>query len=106
MISVPWPLKLVPPLMPPLLLVPSDRFCAPPPELPDALEPDPPDRDCSLLVDSRDWAIDHSFFQNWERPAGRPPERSSSLVQHAGASSGRNGLLGTIRISRAHRLRA
>jgi hypothetical protein len=38
------------------------------PELPDMLEPEPPERDCSPLVDSRDWAIDHSFFQNWNDP--------------------------------------
>src|SRR5918997_1800257 len=63
------------------------------PEFPDPLDPDAPERDCSLPVDSRDWAIDHSFFENWERPCGRPSERSSSLVQHGCASPRRNGLL-------------
>ncbi len=71
MISVPWSLMLALPL-----------------------EPDAPERDCSLLVDSRDWAIDHSFFHHRERPRGRPPERSSSLVQRGRAGRGRNGLCG------------
>ncbi len=92
MISVPWPLRLAPPLAGALAEPPRARS----PELPDPLDPDAPERDCSLLVDSRDWAIDHSFFQNWERPGGRPPERSSSLVRHGRASRRRNGLLGTI----------
>src|SRR4051795_10306769 len=93
MISVPWPLRLAPPLVPaPLLALPEPPLERSP-ELPDPLEPDAPERDCSLLVDSRDWAIDHSFFQNWERPGGRPTVRSSSLVQHGGASRRRNDLL-------------
>jgi hypothetical protein len=77
----------------PPLLAPSELPRARSPELPDPLDPDAPERDCSLLVDSRDWAIDHSFFQNRERPDGRPPERSSSLVQHGRASRRRKGLL-------------
>ncbi len=90
MISVPWPPVPAPPLAPPALSAPLHVRS---PELPDPLDPDAPERDCSLLVDSRDWAIDHSFFQNRERPGGRPPERSSSLVQHRRASRRRNGLL-------------
>src|ERR687897_1542954 len=101
MSSVPWPLTLAPPLAPAPLLVPSEPPRARSPEFPDALDPDALEPDCSLLVDSRDWAIDHSFVQHWERPRGRPPERSSSFVRHGCASRGRNGLLRTIRISRA-----
>jgi hypothetical protein len=93
MISVPWPLRPAPPLAPAPLLALSEPPRARSPELPDPLEPDPPERDCSLFVDSRDWAIDHSFFENWERPGGRPPERSSSLLRHGRASRKRNGLL-------------
>jgi hypothetical protein len=93
MISVPWPLRPAPPLAPAPLLALSEPPRARSPELPDPLEPDPPERDCSLFVDSRDWAIDHSFFENWERPGGRPPERSSPLLRHGRASRKRNGLL-------------
>src|SRR5687767_13363250 len=99
MISVPWLPAPAPPLVPaPPLLAPSEPDRARLPELPDALDPDAPERDCSLLFDSRDWAIDHSFvhLQHWERPLGRPPERSSSLVQHCRAGCRRNGLLGSI----------
>src|SRR5215211_708748 len=92
MISVPWPLMLAPPE--PL----SVRSV-------EAPDPDAPERDCSLPVDSRDWAIDHSFFENWERPGSRSPERSSSLPQHGRATRRRNGLLGTIRISCAYQSR-
>jgi hypothetical protein len=84
-------------MLPPLAAEPLPAPAEPPrersPEFPDPLDPDAPERDCSLPVDSRDWAIDHSFFENWERPGGRPPERSSSLVQHGCASRRRNGLL-------------
>src|SRR5215213_6187625 len=100
MISVPWPPMLAPPL-----LAPPEPLPARSAELPDPLDPDAPERDCSLPVDSRDWAIDHSFFENWERPGGRPPERSSSLLRRASATRGRNGLLGTIRISCAYQSR-
>src|SRR5688572_20814529 len=92
MSSVPWPLEPEPPPAPAPPLAPSAPLRARSLEFPAPLDPDAPDRDCSLLVDSRDWAIDDSFFQNWERPRGRPPERSSSLVQHGRASRGRNGL--------------
>src|SRR5688500_259399 len=70
MISVPCS-AMLPPLMPPLP-APSEPPRPRSPELPDALDPDAPERDFSLLVDSRDWAIDHSFvhLQNWERPGG------------------------------------
>src|SRR5215210_1267690 len=105
MISVPWPPMLAPPLAPELLLAPAEPPCARSPEFPDPLDPDAPARDCSLPFDPCDWAIDHSFFENWERPGGRPTERSSSLLQHGHASRRRNGLLGTIRISCAHQSR-
>src|SRR5919112_5215550 len=82
-----------PPLAPEPLPAPSEPPRERSPEFADPLDPDAPERDCSLLVDSRDWAIDHSFIENWERPGGRPPERSSSLVQHGCATRRRNGLL-------------
>src|SRR5918994_2754933 len=95
MSSVPCPLIPVPPLAP----LPPLPWS---PEFPEVLDPDAPERDCSLPVDSRDWAIDHSFFENWERPGGRPPERSSSLLRHSCDSRRRNSLLATIRISCAY----
>src|SRR5215213_4619657 len=101
MISVPWPLRLAP-APPPALPEPLPARSAEPP---DPLNPDAPERDCSLLVDSRDWAIDHSFFENWERPGGRPPELSSPLLWHGRATRRRNGLQGTIRISCAYQSR-
>src|SRR3954470_96989 len=101
MISVPWLLRLAPPLAP----APSEPPRVRSPVFPDPLDPDAPERDCSLPVDSRDWAIDHSFFENWDRPGGRPPYRSSSLLWHGHASRRYNGLLGTIRISCAHQSR-
>src|SRR5918997_862824 len=96
---------LAPPLPPEPLPAPSEPPRAWSPEVPDPLDPEAPERDCSLFVDSRDWAIDHSFCENWERPGGRPPERSSSLLRHRFASRRRNGLLGTIRISCAYQSR-
>ena len=100
MISVPWPLRPAP--APPALPEPLPARSAEPP---DPLNPDAPERDCSLLVDSRDWAIDHSFYQNWERPGGRPPERSSSLPQQILPAKDATACYDLFRTSRAHQSR-
>jgi hypothetical protein len=71
---------LVPEAPPP---VPSDLPCAPLPELPDKPELEPRERDCSLFVDSRDWAIDHSFLRIGNDPVvARPNDqvRWSNMV--------------------------